>query len=111
MNKILVANADYAKRLLYQEELTLEGYEVITASDCGGLPETITEHNPDLIILDIKMGATNSLNTLQEIRDASYDMPVILSTDYLPLNTIQNLLHLIEKSHEVLPLEIYREDW
>jgi DNA-binding NtrC family response regulator len=101
MSKILVANADYAKRLLYQEELTLEGYEVITASDCEGLLETIAEHRPDLIILGIKTGEVNELNTLEEIRDAYYDMPVILTTDYLPVNTIQNLLQVIEKSHEV----------
>ena len=109
MNKILVANADYAKRLLYQEELTLEGYEVITASDCEGLLETIAEHRPDLIILHLEMGEVKGPDIVQEIRDASYDMPVILSTDYLPLNTIQNLLQVTEKSHEVLPLEIYRE--
>lgn len=97
----MVANADYGIPLLYQEDLTLEGYEVITASDCEGLLETIAEHRPDLIILGIKTGEVNELNTLEEIRDASYDMPVILSTDYLPLNTIQNLLQVIEKSHEV----------
>jgi len=101
MNKILIANADSVMRLLYQEELTLEGYGVITAGDCEGLMETIAQHSPDLIILDIKMGAVNVLNTLQEIRNASYDMPVILSTGYQPSTTIQNILQLIEKSHEI----------
>ena len=109
MNKILIANADYSMRLLYQEELTFKGYEVITASDCEGLMETIAQHNRDLIILDIKMGEVNGPDIVQEIRDASHDMSVILSTDYLPLNTIQDLLQVVEKSHEVLPLEIYRE--
>ena len=109
MNKILVVNDSAPVRLLYQGELTCEGYEVITASDCKGLLETIAQHRPDLIILDIKTGEVNELNTLEEIRDAYYDMPVILTTDYLPVNTIQNLLQVIEKSHEVLPLEIYRE--
>ena|GEM_PF-5338701 len=82
---------------------------MITASDCEGLLETIAEHRPDLIILGIEMGEVNGPNIVQEIRDASHDMPVILSTDYLPLNRIQNLLQVIEKSHEVLPSEIYRE--
>lgn len=82
---------------------------MITASDCEGLLETITEHNPDLIMLHIEMGEVNGPDIVQQIRDVSHDMPVILSTDYFPLNTIQNLLQVIEKSHEVLPLEFYRE--
>jgi len=85
MNKILVVNNSAPVRLLYQEELTSGGYEVITASDCEGLLETIGLHRPDLIILDINTGEVNEVNTLEEIRDAFYDMPVILTTDYLPL--------------------------
>jgi len=58
MNKILVVNNSTPFLLLYQEELILEGYEVITASDCEGLLETIAEHRPDLIILGIETGGS-----------------------------------------------------
>jgi DNA-binding response OmpR family regulator len=35
-----------------------------------------------LVILDIKMVDYNGLDILQDIRDHSYDLPVILSTAY-----------------------------
>jgi len=101
MKKILIVNDDYEIRLSYQGELMREGYEVITADNCVGILETIALHKPDLIILGIRMGEVNELNALEEVRNANHDMPVILSTDYLPLDMVQNLLKLIEKSHDV----------
>jgi DNA-binding NtrC family response regulator len=73
---------------------------VITASDCVGISETIAWYKPDLIILSIKEDAEKELDTLEDIRNAHHDMPVILSTEYLPLKTIQSLLWQIERSHE-----------
>lgn len=34
--KTLIADDEYTIRLLYQQELTFEEYEVITVSDCDG---------------------------------------------------------------------------
>ena len=83
MNKILVVDDEYAIRLLYQEELASEGYEVITAEDCEGLIERIGQQRPDLVVLDIKMAGVNGLDVLQEIRKVYYDLPIILCTGYL----------------------------
>lgn len=82
MNKILLVDDDYAIRLLYQEELTYEGYEVITASGGVDLLEIIARHRPDLIVLDIKMKEVNGLELLQDIRNTYYYLPVILCTVY-----------------------------
>jgi two-component system response regulator (stage 0 sporulation protein F) len=82
MSKILIVDDEYAVCLLYQEELTFEGYEVITASDCEGLMETIAQQRPDLIVLDIKIGEVNGLDILQNIRNTYYNLPVILCTAY-----------------------------
>ena len=82
MAKILVVDDEEHIRLLYSEELSETGYEVITAADGHKLIERIETEKPDLVVLDIKMVDYNGLDLLQEIRNKFYDMPVILCTAY-----------------------------
>lgn len=80
--KILIVDDEAHIRLLYSEELTEEGYEVITAEDGLDLMERIETENPHLVILDIKMVNYNGLDLLQDIRNKFYDLPVILCSAY-----------------------------
>lgn len=82
MAKILIVDDEEHIRLLYSEELTETGYEVITAADGYKLIERIETDKPDLVILDIKMVDYNGLDLLQEIRNKFYNLPVILCTAY-----------------------------
>ncbi len=82
MAKILVVDDEEHIRLLYSEELSEAGYEVITAADGYKLVEKIEEQKPDVVILDIKMIDYNGLDLLQKIRNKFYNMPVILCTAY-----------------------------
>ncbi|NVL92394.1 MAG: response regulator [Desulfobacterales bacterium] len=82
MAKLLVVDDEEHIRLLYSEELSEAGYEVITAADGYKLMERIDEERPDLVILDIKMADYNGLDLLQEIRSKFYNLPVILCTAY-----------------------------
>ncbi len=82
MAKILIVDDEEHIRLLYSEELTETGYEVITAADGYKLIERIETEKPDLVILDIKMVDYNGLDLLQEIRNKFYNLPVILCTAY-----------------------------
>ncbi len=82
MAKILIVDDEEHIRYLYSEELSEEGYEVVTHDGGEGLLEKIEEEKPDLIVLDIKMGDYNGLDLLQEIRNRYYDLPVVLCTAY-----------------------------
>ena len=101
MKKIFIVDDDQATRMQYQAEFTSGGYEVIASSDCKGFIKTIVRHQPDLIILHIKTGRVHELKTLEELRNNGYEMPVILSTEYLSLEMVKNLLQQIKKSHEI----------
>ena len=83
MNKILIVDDEKSIRILYQDELTEEGYDVITLGDGSKLMEVIEQWRPDLILLDIKLGEYDGLDLLQDIRNRNYDMPVILCSAYL----------------------------
>ncbi|MDL1955465.1 MAG: response regulator [Candidatus Desulfofervidus auxilii] len=82
MAKILVIDDEKHIRMLYEEELKEEGYEVATAATGRNIEELIEKERPDLIILDIKLTDCNGLDVLQKIRNKHPDLPVILSTAY-----------------------------
>ncbi|MBW1784980.1 MAG: response regulator [Deltaproteobacteria bacterium] len=52
MNRILVVDDDTAIQLLYTDEFTEEGYEVITTGNGSGIVKLIEEKRPDLVVLD-----------------------------------------------------------
>ena len=81
-NKILVVDDEAHIRMLYAEELTEEGYDIITAEGGHNLLERIEAEKPSLVVLDIKMVDYNGLDLLQDIRNRFYDLPVILCSAY-----------------------------
>lgn len=82
MKRILVIDDDPSIRLLYQDELIEEGYEVISSDGGKGLLQLMAEQKPDLLLLDLKLGGRSGLDLLQDIRKESWTIPVILLTAY-----------------------------
>jgi DNA-binding response OmpR family regulator len=99
MAKILVVDDEAHIRLLYSEELTEDGYEVITAENGDGLIERIEREKPDVVTLDIKMVDYNGLDLLQDIRNKFYDLPVILCSAY---DTFKDDMKSIAADHYVV---------
>jgi DNA-binding response OmpR family regulator len=98
-SKILVVDDEAHIRLLYTEELTEEGYQVITAENGDGLLDRIDREKPDLVVLDIKMVDYNGLDLLQDIRNKYYDLPVILCSAY---DTFKDDMKSIAADHYVV---------
>ena len=82
MATILVVEDDKNQRLLYEQELKLEGYEVVTASDGKDALEKIQEQLPDLIIMDINMPKMDGIETMGKILGKNKEIPVIINTAY-----------------------------
>ena len=81
--KILVVDDEKHIRMLYQEELEGEGYEVAVSDGEDDILALLEKHVPDVVVLDIKLGGNRSgLDLLQEIRGKDQSIPVILSTAY-----------------------------
>ena len=82
MKRILVVDDDEAIRTLLKDELTDEGYEVITATDARDALKLV-EHEPlDLVVLDIRMPGMDGLEALPRILGMKEGLPVILNTAY-----------------------------
>lgn len=82
MRTILVVDDDKNQRLLYEQELTDEGYSVVLACDGKEAIEKVQEFGPDLVVLDIAMPVMNGIESLGRILSSNNKLPVILNTAY-----------------------------
>jgi len=82
MTTILVVEDDKNQRLLYEQELKLEGYVVVTASDGKDALGKIQEQLPDLIVMDINMPKMDGIETMGKILGKNKEIPVIINTAY-----------------------------
>ena len=82
MAKILVVDDEKSIRALCAEELSEEGYEVITTGEGKEVMGLIARENPSAVVLDIRMEDCDGLDLLQELRNAYPELPIILNTAY-----------------------------
>jgi len=82
MKRILIADDEEPIRLLYSEELSEEGYEVLSCAEASAIMDLVEKERPDLLILDIRFGSDNVLDLLQEIKAKHSSIPVILCSAY-----------------------------
>ena len=99
MKRILVADDEETIRLLYTEELSEEGYEILSCSEAAAIMDLIENERPDLLILDIRLGSVNGLNLLQEIKTKHRDLPVILCSAF---DVFKNDLRSVEADEFVV---------
>ncbi len=82
MTTILLVEDDKNERLLYEQELRLEDYEVITAIDGKEALEKVQEQPPDLIIMDICMPKMDGIEAMGRIVSKHKGIPIIINTAY-----------------------------
>ena len=79
---ILVVEDDTNQRALYEEELSDEGYRVLSAGDGKEAMARVAQEKPDLIVLDVNMPVIDGLDTLARLLEGNAKIPVILNTAY-----------------------------
>ena len=82
MAKLLVVDDEANIRLLYAQELSDEGHEVVTAASATEAIEKLGAENFDLAVLDIKLKNESGIDLLQQIVKERQTLPVILCTAF-----------------------------
>ena len=80
--RILVVEDEGALRLLYEEELKEEGYEVLTARNGREALSHLKEETPDLVILDIRMPEMDGMEVFGRILSQGRKIRIIINTAY-----------------------------
>ncbi len=82
MTTILLVEDDKNQRLLYEQELKLEGYEIVTAADGEEGLRKVQEQPPDMIIMDINMPKMNGIDAMGKIVSKHNGIPIIIYSAY-----------------------------
>ncbi len=82
MATILIVEDDEHQRLLYKEELELEGYQVTLTSTGQEAVAIVADGEIDCVVLDIAMPGMNGVETLAKMLDIDRQLPIILHTAY-----------------------------
>jgi len=82
MTTILLVEDDKNQRLLYEQELGLEGYEIVTAADGKEGLRKVEERQPNLIIMDINMPKMNGIDAMARVVSKHKNIPIIIYTAY-----------------------------
>ena len=78
MKKILVIDDEEDIRIVLQQVLELEGYEVAVAADGREGLAILDQDGADLVITDVIMPGMDGVETLEHIREKWPGMPVIV---------------------------------
>uniref|UniRef100_C6E5G4 Response regulator receiver protein n=1 Tax=Geobacter sp. (strain M21) TaxID=443144 RepID=C6E5G4_GEOSM len=82
MAKLLVVDDEANIRLLYAQELSDEGYAVVTAASALEAVEKLESDSFDLAVIDIKLRNESGIELLQRIVKERHTLPVILCTAF-----------------------------
>lgn len=82
MARILLVDDERNILKYYTEELSDDGHQVVAVDSGDQLLSSIGLHQPDVVVLDIRLAGCDGLELLQDIRNRYYDLPVILCSAY-----------------------------
>jgi len=80
MKRILVVEDDAAILRGLRDNLTFEGYEVVTASNGADALRLIDCDRPDLLVLDVMLPAMSGFEVCRRMRRAGVETPVLMLT-------------------------------
>lgn len=95
MNKgrIMVVDDESILRMDLREMLEDAGYEVVEEANSGDLAvELAAAHQPDLIVMDVKMPGMNGIKASRIIQQ-SFHIPVLLLTAYSKTELVEKARH------------------
>lgn len=85
--KVLVADDEVNMRKVLKAMLQIEGHEVLVAEDGEIALNLIRDHEPDLVITDIRMPRRDGLSLLDIVRKEFPDLLVVLITAHGTVDT------------------------
>ena len=80
--RILLVEDEMALRLLYEEELSLAGYEVTAVAEGEAALVALTAADFNLIVTDILMPGKNGIDFIAAILGLRKDIPIIINSAY-----------------------------
>ncbi|RFU70849.1 response regulator [Peribacillus saganii] len=104
--KILIVDDQFGIRILLNEVLQKEGYKTFQAANGVQALSVVTDHSPDLVLLDMKIPGMDGIEILKRMKKLDPDIRVIIMTAYGELDMIQEAKDLGAMTHFAKPFDI-----
>lgn len=82
MQRVLIVEDDPNLRLLYEDELTDDGYAVTLAASGEEAIDMIRQKPIDVVVLDIQLGGIDGLETMRRMLARRQDIAVVVNSAY-----------------------------
>jgi two-component system nitrogen regulation response regulator GlnG len=106
MDKILVVDDDADIRRAFRRNLETGTLQVVDAATAGDAIGMVARERPTLVIMDIRMGTANGLDTLRKLRELDPKLLVIMMTAYGTTQTAIEAMKLGAYDYVLKPLEV-----
>lgn len=104
--KVLIVDDQFGIRILLQEVLQKDGYEVNLASNGKQALDLIKKRLPDLVILDMKIPGMDGLEILEAIKQIDEKIHVIMMTAYGEMELMKKAKELGAVAYFTKPFNI-----
>ena len=106
MDKLLLVDDESDVLYSFKRIFDAPEIEIFTASSGEEALELIPELQPHLVIMDVRMGGINGLETLRRIRQADGKLPVIMMTAYGTTQTAIEAMKLGAYDYLLKPFDV-----
>jgi len=107
--KVLVVDDDLAGLLMASEALSAAGFEVLEAEDGVEAVEQFTEHQPDLVVMDVVMPRMNGFDSCSLIRksEGGEHVPILMITGLDDVESIEKAFEAGATDFITKPINFY----
>src|SRR2546425_648607 len=103
--KVLFVEGEAALRRAY-DRVFAHRDDVALAASGGEAPPQLEHVHPEVLVLDLRLPDTDGVTLLQEIRASHPALPVIVTTSYVSMEPLINVLDLGHSGYLVKPFDM-----
>jgi DNA-binding response OmpR family regulator len=103
--KVLFVEDEAALRRTYNRFFR-ERYDLAFAASGSEARRQLEEFQPEVLVLDLRLPDTDGITLLQEIRGSHPSLPVIVTTSYVSMEPLINVLDLGHSGYLVKPFDM-----
>jgi DNA-binding response OmpR family regulator len=103
--KVLFVEDEPTLRRTYKRFFT-ERYQLAFAASGTEARRQMDEFHPEVLVLDLRLPDTDGITLLQEIRQSQPALPVIVTTSYVSMEPLINVLDLGHSGYLVKPFDL-----
>ncbi|HXI34862.1 MAG TPA: response regulator [Gemmatimonadales bacterium] len=103
--RVLIVEDEQALRASYQRFFA-DQFELAFAATGAEALTQLAEFSPEVMVLDLRLPDTDGIALLQRVRESHPALPVVVTTAYVSMEPLMNVLDLGHSGYLVKPFDL-----